>query len=369
MNFELDDDQQVIADLAEQIFSGQASAARITAAEAAGDFDRRLWVELGAAGLIGLCLPESVGGSGLGTVELALLCQVQGRHVAPAPLLSTVAAAMILAERGAATDVIGAAIAGHGVLSAALAETGVNDVLRPSLVAERVDGGWRLHGQRVNVPYGQHASVVVVPARANGEVALFAIDTSLDGVRATPISTTDRQPAAHLDLDVVVADAARCGDATTLVRLRDLLLVGGAATAVGLAEAAVAQTATYVSSRHQFGRPLATLQAVGQRAADAYITTEAMRSTMLSAAWKMAEHDAGRGPSATADVLIAAWWAAEGGQKVTLATQHLHGGMGSDVDYPIHRYYLWATQLANTLGTGSAHLAALGSMIAEEARP
>lgn len=359
MNFDLDEQQQAVADLAEQIIGGQASVDRIKVTEAAADFDRRLWAELAAADIVGLCLAEAAGGSGMGPVELAILLQAQGRHVAPAPLLPTVATAMVMAECG--QDVAGV-IDGSIVVTAALNEPGANLGDLPSITAVAEGDGYRLRGERLSVPYGGHAGIIVVPAAVDGRVALFAVHTGDGGAEATPISTTDRQPAAHLRVDVLVPAGRRFGDEATLTRLRQLWLIGQAATVLGVAEGALAMTAEYISGRVQFGRPLATFQAAGHRAADAYITTEALRVATYSAAWRLANGD-----DAAADVLIAAYWAAEGGQRVTLATQHLHGGIGADVDYPIHRRFLWATQLANSLGTVSSHLAELGALIASGA--
>ena len=94
-------------------------------------------------------------------------------------------------------------------------------------------------------------------------------------------------------------------------------------------------TAEYTKTREQFDRPIATFQAVGQRAADAYIDTEAIRLTAWQAAWRLAE-----GLPRAAEVAIAKFWAADGGQRVVHAAQHLHGGIGVDRDYPLHRYFL-----------------------------
>ena len=91
----------------------------------------------------------------------------------------------------------------------------------------------------------------------------------------------------------------------------------------------------YTTQREQFGKPIATFQAVGQRAADAYIDAEAVRLTAWQAVWRLAE-----GLPATSEVAVAKYWADEGAQRVVHAAQHLHGGMGVDRDYPLHRYYL-----------------------------
>ena len=120
--------------------------------------------------------------------------------------------------------------------------------------------------------------------------------------------------------------------------------------------------AAYTSQREQFGRPLSTNQGVAMRAADCYIDTDCMRVTLLQAAWLI---DEGRSVAEIADAAaVAKWWSADAGQRVVHATQHLHGGMGADVDYPVHRYFLWVKQLENTFGGGSRQLAAIGRALA-----
>jgi 3-oxocholest-4-en-26-oyl-CoA dehydrogenase beta subunit len=95
------------------------------------------------------------------------------------------------------------------------------------------------------------------------------------------------------------------------------------------------------------------------RAADAAIDTEAIRVTTWQAAWRLDNGlDAGRA------VTVASWFAAESGQRVVHATQHLHGGMGADISYPIHRYFLWGKQNELLLGSPSAQLARLGRQVA-----
>ena len=146
----------------------------------------------------------------------------------------------------------------------------------------------------------------------------------------------------------------------TVVWMLDRALVGLCALQVGVCEEAVRLAAEYTSQRVQFGRPLSTFQGAQLRAADGYIGTEAIRVTMLQAAWKL---DVGR--DAAADVLAAKWWASQAGQEVVHITQHLHGGMGADIDYPVHRYFLWGKQIEDTLGGASAQLARLGATLAE----
>jgi alkylation response protein AidB-like acyl-CoA dehydrogenase len=121
----------------------------------------------------------------------------------------------------------------------------------------------------------------------------------------------------------------------------------------------VRMAAAYTSGRLQFGRPLSSFQGAALKAADAYIDTEAIRVTMLEAAWRLAE-----GLDAGLQAETAKWWAAEAGQRVVHTTQHLHGGIGADVDYPIHRYFLWGKHIEGQLGGPSATLAGIGRRLA-----
>ena len=129
-----------------------------------------------------------------------------------------------------------------------------------------------------------------------------------------------------------------------------------------MCEEALSLTAEYTKTRKQFDQPIAMFQAVGHRAADAYIDTEAIRLTSWQAAWRI-----GAGMPAEAEVAVAKFWAAEGGKRVVHAAQHLHGGVGVDRDYPLHRYFLYAKQLELTLGGATRQLLAIGRMLADEA--
>jgi alkylation response protein AidB-like acyl-CoA dehydrogenase len=120
-------------------------------------------------------------------------------------------------------------------------------------------------------------------------------------------------------------------------------------------------TAAYTSQREQFGRPIATFQAVSHRAADAYIDVENLRLACQQAVSLLSA-----GADATEAVLIAKIWASDVAHRVSQSAQHLHGGIGVDKDYALFRYCLWAKQLELTLGGGKTYLTALGDSIAED---
>jgi alkylation response protein AidB-like acyl-CoA dehydrogenase len=370
MDFTFTEEQDAVRGLAAQIFDDHATTERVKEIERSDErVDRELWRALADAGLLGIAVPEEHGGSGLGLVELCLLLEQQGRRVAPVPLWPTVVlGALPLAEFGTREQQqawLPGVAAGDVVLTAAMSEPGVNDALRPRVAATHDAHAWRLDGEKPTVPAAHVAVRVLVPAETNdGELSVFLVDPAGAGVERTPVTTTDRSKAAHLTF--AGAPAERLGVEEDVDGRRvtswmlDRALVGLCATQLGVAEAALRMAADYTSERHQFGRPLSTFQGVALKAADAYIDTEAMRVTLWQAAWRLTA-----GLDATQEIMVAKWWAAEGGQRVVHITQHLHGGMGADVDYPVHRYFLWGKQIEVTLGGASAQLARLGRALAE----
>ena len=361
MDFSITEDQEAIRDLAAQIFEGQSTVDRIREVERSEDrIDRVLWSKLAEANLLGIPLPEEEGGTGYGIFELCLLLEQQGRRVAPVPLLPTLAAAMTLAEFGTAEQkaaLLPGVISGDVVLTAALAGNGVNDPFRTS-VSATPEG--ILTGSKPAVPVAHLATRVLVPAAAvsDGSISLYLVDPGGVGVTRTDAFTTNREIHSHLTFDGAPGDALGGGDGA-LRFLVQRWLVGLAAIQVGVTQEATRAAAEYTSNRVQFGKPLSSFQGVALKAADCYIDTEAIRVTMQNAAWRIAS-----GLDATAEVEVAKWWAADAGQRVVHTVQYLHGGMGADIEYPVHRYFLWGKQIEDCLGGASAHLAALGKILA-----
>ncbi len=381
MDFTFDDVQTAAAEAAERIFSGLVTPDRVQEVEATVDrVDRDLWAELAKAGLLGLALPTAHGGAGYGLVELALLLEAQGRVVAPVPLWATlVLGALPVAEFGSEplrAALLPGTVAGSTVLTAALADVAADVAVggpgRPAVRAARnADASVVLSGTAFAVPYAHVADRVLVPAITDDGVVVAALDPSAPGVRIERALTTNREVHSHLHLaDVVVGgdDLLAGGDpgrgAAVVAWMLDRAWTGLCALQLGVAEAAVAQTAAYLNTREQFGRPLSTFQGTMLRAADAAIDTEAVRVTTWQAAWRL-DH----GLDADRAVGVAAWFAADAGQRVVFATQHLHGGMGADISYPIHRYFLWGKQLALMLGAPSAQLARLGRQVVSDLAP
>jgi alkylation response protein AidB-like acyl-CoA dehydrogenase len=372
MDFTTTEDQQALVGLATRILSERATPERLAELEAGGGwYDERLWLQLAEAGVVGAPLREDVGGGGLGFTELALLLEQVGAHVAPVPLLETVLCAALPLDAFGTTaqrqrDLPDVA-SGRALLTAALVETGRDDPMRPLTTATPDGSGYRVSGVKSAVPFAATARRILVPATdPDGRTVVLLVEPSAAGVTVRPQTATSGQPQGELDLaDVRVSSedllAGPDRGAEVLAWVLDRALTGLAATALGVSGRALTLSAQYTTGREQFGRAVATFQAVGHRLADAYIDVEAMRLTTLQAVWLLDSGLPGRD-----EAVIAKWWACEGGHRVAHAAQHVHGGVGVDVDYPLSRYFRLSKQLEMTLGAATAQLLRLGATLAAE---
>jgi acyl-CoA dehydrogenase len=373
MDFTLTDEQTAIAELAHRILTEQLPPERLREVEQTDTwFADDVWAELGKADLLGIALPEADGGGGFGILEACLIAEQVGRTVAPVPYLSSiVSSAMPVAEFGSDAQrkqLLPDVIAGVSTLSLALYEPG--DVAVPAVPTTQATpegDGWRLDGEKSLVIGADRAAAILVPARTSESAsAVFVITPDASGVHLTREVAVSGEPQWTVRLDAVhVAADALLGDAEQgaeiVAWIADRLTAAICATQTGVCEEALAITARYVSEREQFGSKLGTFQAVGNRVADAYIDTEAIRLTALQAVWRLSE-----GLDAHDELMTAKFWAAEGAQRVVHAAQHLHGGIGMDLDYPIHRYFRWAKVLELTLGGASPSLLRLGKSLATQ---
>jgi len=373
MDFSFSEEQEAVRELADRIFTDLSTQERLREMETDPTddrFDRKLWSELAAAGLLGIGLPEDVGGAGLGFLEVGLVVEAAGRTAAYVPAVECLAAAAPAVARfgteAQRQQWLPGVVAGDTVLTTALVELG-GTPSAPALVAEPAGDGWTLTGAKACVPSGTVADAVVVTARIEPDgVAVFLVPTSAAGVSIETMTANNGQPEGLVTLDGVAvgADALLGGveDGPAIVEW----LVQRSTTALALAQAgaaaaSLALVAEYTKNREQFGKPIATFQAVGQRAADAYVDAEAIRLTAWQAAWRLAE-----GLPADKEVAVAKFWAADGGQRVVHAAVHLHGGVGVDREYPLHRFFLNTKHIELTLGGATDQLLRLGATLAAE---
>ena len=396
MDFLLNDIDVELAALTRSILAGGRRSGELAEPqEGGGGLAGGLWADLARAGVLSAGLPESLGGAGAGLLaQCAVLTEI-GRAVAPVPYLEAIVLGAGAVARFGTPEQQSrwAEPAGRGelLLAAALAEPDGDDPAHPTATAtpapaahptptapapglggldpapaEPMPETWLLSGVKTMVTAAPEADWLLVPAATPDGSAVFVVSAGAPGVSVQRQQATGGLSTGQL----VLADVAVPGDqilgrgpdgvrATTWLAAHGT--VGLCAHQLGVLERALEMTAEYTQSRVQFGRPIGTFQAVRQRLADAYTDVEAVRLTMWQAAWQLAE---GLPASATA-IATAKFWAADAGHRVAHTAVHLHGGVGIDVSYPLHRYFTAAKRGEFALGGATTQLRHIGTALAQ----
>ncbi|AXE22068.1 acyl-CoA dehydrogenase [Streptomyces globosus] len=373
MDFTFTEEQQAAAEAAAAVFADTApdvvpSPALVSGA-VADDFDRALWSRLAAADLLGLVLAEEHGGAGLGATALCLVLREAGRVLARVPLLehcATAAALQAHAGPELAAALLPGAGAGRPVLTAAAHGRTGHDPAELAVTARRDGADWLLDGMQTAVPWAHGADWIAVPAHTGGgEAVLALVPRGAPGLALADQFSTSGERLAELTLNGVRVPAAHLIQAPQAwERLRGLLTLGTCALALGAGSAVLGMTSRYTAQREQFGFPVATFQAVAVQAADRYVDLRAMEAVLWQAAWRLDADGAGGPLPAAGDLAVAKIWASEGVRRIVQTAQHLHGGLGADTGYPLHRYHAWAKQLELQLGPAAAHEQELGDLLA-----
>lgn len=371
MDYSFTEDQIAIRELAHQIFTDRTTDEFMLDFDRKGDvYDEALWETLAQQGLLGITVPEAFGGTGLGFTELCLMLEEQGRRISPIPLYSSlVLGALPIIEFGSDRQkekYLLPLAAGALKLTAAIAELGVSEAAAGRVSAVQHGDTWTLNGALHCVPDSPVAGAIIVPAHTGHGQTLFIVDTDKTGLTIAAQRSSLGMNEGNIHLENVRLDAAAVlGDVGTGAELMQWLELRAetaiCALQLGVTEEALRRTAAYTCERKQFGSAIGSFQAVAMQAADAFIDVEAIRSTYWLALYKL---DSGQ--DARAEVRCAKWFASDAGHRIVYRTQHLHGGMGADLEYPIHRFFLWAKHLGLMLGGGSVQIAKLGALLASD---
>lgn len=350
MNFDFTDEQRELRDQAERVLQETCDARVVRGVlESDAPYDKALWAKLGELGWMGAAIPESYGGVGLGHVELAVIAEQLGRHVAPAPFASTVyllAEALMVAGTQAQKRAWLQRIAAGEVIGALAVAEGPRRVTPANLSLRAADG--RLFGEKTPVADGDVADVAIVLAEEDGGASLFLAVLG-DGVTRGPAPTID-PTRSHAALKFDGAPAERLGEKGGGWALLDAILARAATLMafeqIGGAQAALDQAKAYAMDRYAFGRQIASFQAIKHKLADVYIAIEIARSNAYYAAWALA-NDAPDLPVAAAAARVAASQAYEHAAKENIQT---HGGMGFTWEFDCHLHLRRAKLLSLTLG-------------------
>lgn len=368
MDFELTEELLELQALARTVFADLADPARLRAVEtSATRSDDALWAALQETGLAWVALSEATGGAGLDLDALAVVLEEQGSQGVPTPWCNVVLAARALDRSADHRALVAQVVAGRVRLALALEEYPAGPETPTTLATPAASGeGWTLTGTKALVPGAGEAQWFVTSALTPAGPGLFLHSAEASGTTWVTEETTDHSAVSDLVLHEVPAvllggELASAWFADTLAEQRLAL----AALQVGIGAGALRITATHVTDRQQFGRSLGTFQAVQHQVADMWIDVDARRLVLAQALGDRTRAGGTGSPAAARSALVAAWWAAQAGLDVVHRAQHLHGGLGADVDYPVHRHYLMARQVAGMLGGSAALLELLG----EELRP
>ncbi|GAA4296223.1 acyl-CoA dehydrogenase family protein [Mycobacterium paraffinicum] len=334
MDFNLTATQQAVADVVTSVL------------------DRDLgWDALVSGGVPALPVPERLGGDGVGLPEVATVLTEVGRHGAITPALVTLGFGVVPLLDLASDeqqDRFLADVPKGGVLTAALNEPGSALPDRPSTTF----ANGRLTGTKVGVGYAGQADWMIVTA----DSAVVVVSPRADGVQLvqTPTSS-DADEYTVTFADVAVGDSVVLAGATA-PRVNQLALAAIGAYADGLVAGALRLTADYVANRKQFGKPLSTFQTVAAQLAEVYIASRTIDLAAKSVVWRLSE-----GRDADDDLDVLGYWVTSQAPPVMQLCHHLHGGMGMDITYPMHRYYSTIKDLTRLLGGPSHRLDLVGA--------
>lgn len=317
MDFKLDETQQEIARLAADVLGRESDTP---------------WKALGEAGLLALAVPERLGGDGLGVLETAVLLTEVGRRAVDVPALATLALGVLPivtygteAQQDALLPLV---TEQHGVFTAALSEPSRP---LPSAPGTRA-GSDGIFGTKINVPFAADAQRILV-STSDG---IFVVDPAQPGVSVSDGTVTFEGARGEL------LEGAEEG-------IHRFALAGACAMADGVLAGALDLTVQHVGTRHQFGKPLATFQIAAGLVADVYIASRTLHLAALTAAWSLDD----------ADLATAAYWLAAEALPAVHTCHHLHGGLGLDITYPMHRYYGMAKELTRFVGGVEHRLGAI----------
>ena len=368
MDFALSEEQEMLRKSARDFLSTECPKSVVKEIEV-GDlgYSPEIWKKMAELGWMGIALPEEHGGADLSLLDLAVLFEELGRAAMPAPMFSSSIAALAVAEFGTEKQkksILPRVASGEVILAIALSEPEADyDPKWVAATATAKDGGFEISGTKLFVPYAQIADYLLVVARTEGSpgddtgVTIFIVDSKAPGVVvAPPLGTIagDRRFGVRLDKVSVSAGDVLGSPNEGLPAIASALQKGAAvlcAQMVGGAQQELEITSEHAKTRVQFGRPLGAFQAYQHRMADMFIDVNGARWITYQAIWRLSE-----GLPAEREVAMAKAFTNTACQRIAAAAQHLHGGIGVDVDYDLHYYFRQAKAFELAFGNTPFHL-------------
>jgi alkylation response protein AidB-like acyl-CoA dehydrogenase len=367
MDFDFSDDQEQLRDAVRKWVDKGYDFERRRSIVKDGGFDRAAYNELAGLGLAGLYISEDDGGLGMGPVEGMVVMEELGRGIVLEPLAQTLITSGVIGSYGGA-DVKAAWLpkiaAGEVLVVLAHQERGARyrtDACKT--IAMPSGSGWTVSGSKSIVPAGDQADAWVVPALANGKLALFIVERSASGVGTQGYGTQDGGRSAEVTLQNAPATLVAADGLAALEHALDIGIACVCAEAVGVMDKTVAVTAEYLNTRKQFGVAIASFQALRHRMADMKMQLELARSMSYYASLKLNAPAAERRRALSrAKVQLGQSMRYVGQQAV-----QLHGGIGVTDEYIVSHYFKKLTQLEMSFGDTLHHLGEVAARMEDTA--
>ena len=367
MDFDFTDDQEQLRDATRKWVDKGYSFDRRRGITAEGGFSRAAYTELADLGLPGLYVPEAHGGLGMGPVEAMVVMEELGRGMVMEHFTQTLVCSAVLAgyaPEAVQTTWLGPIASGEAVVVLAHQERGArykSDKCEAKAVL--VSGQWSLAATKSIVPAGDCADAFLVPAMADGQLALFVVARSASGVTTKGYVTQDGARAGEVTLVNTPATLVTLDGATALAHAVDVGIAATCAEAVGVMDKTLAITVEYMNTRKQFGALISSFQALRHRVADMKMQLELARSMSFYAALKLnAPTEERRRAMARAKYQLGTSMRFVGQQAV-----QLHGGIGVTDEYIVSHYFKKLTQLEMTFGDTLHHLGEVSSRMQDTA--
>ncbi|MGQ0560093.1 MAG: acyl-CoA dehydrogenase family protein [Sphingosinicella sp.] len=374
----LNDDQAMLRDSARAFMAEEGAIAkqlRRWRDEGCKDgFGHDLWKQFAEMGFTGILIDEADGGLGLGHAEAGIVLEEIGRNLTPSPFLVS-AVTFVEALKGSSLRErwFRGILAGDTVAAVAIDEGRKHRPEDIAMRAERSGNGFKLTGRKQFVVQGASADVILVAARAEEGLTLFAVEKGAAGLEVEGVRLADASIGARMTFDGVEVDAdavvGEVGDGEkVLSRVLAAGRTGAAAELVGLGSGAMAMTVDYLKQRKQFGRLVGEFQALQHRAAHLYSELEIARAATMKAQQLLDDpgsgSGAGIGVTPEAEAMVAAAKAKAGRAAALAASEgvQMHGGIGMTDEHDIGLYMKRERVLNELFGDPAFHADRLAQM-------
>ncbi len=363
MDFDFNSDQIELRNAVARWMEKEYSPTRRRKIVLEGGFAKEVWSSFADLGLLGLNIGDEHGGMGMGAIESMVVMEEFGRNAVLEPLAQAFMTSQTIAKfasKQIQENWLPAIASGDAVVTLAYQERAARyrlDVCEATAVLSK-DDEFQISGTKDNVPAGDLARAFLVPARIDGKLALFIVEREQQGVTTQSYSTLDGARSASVKFEHAKGSLIALDGFDALEWAVGIGIAASCAEAVGAMETALKMTVGYLTTRQQFGAPLATLQALRHRVADMKMQVELARSMSYYASLRL--HDE---PSLRRLALSQAkYQLSQSMQFVGKQAVQLHGGIGVTDEYDLSFYFKRLTQVEMTFGDGLHHLAAITEM-------